>query len=150
MKALCNGVKRPNNHVIPSKGLITRHALMPSLPKKNNDNELMACRQFTNFRCPFIELHIRKGKKIIQMQVPWFITQLSYSFNKFHQQLKNITFLNIWRISEKVDGSMDCITRCWPKSCRESLANSFTLNVLLTVSGEYYYLLLLATLWWFP
>jgi len=50
MKALCNGDRRPNNHVIPSKGLITRHALMEILQKHNdNTNELMARTHLTNF-----------------------------------------------------------------------------------------------------
>ena len=36
LKTLCNGVRRPNNHVTLSKGIITTHALMPSLKDDNS------------------------------------------------------------------------------------------------------------------
>ena len=45
MKTLCNGERSPNNHVIPSRGIITTHALMPSLQEsivsnaRNDDNK---------------------------------------------------------------------------------------------------------------
>ena len=45
MKTLCNGERSPNNHVTPSRGIITTHALMPSLQEsivrnaRNDDNE---------------------------------------------------------------------------------------------------------------
>ena len=31
MKALCRGERRPNNHVMPRRGIIRTHVLMPSL-----------------------------------------------------------------------------------------------------------------------
>ena len=37
-KALCNGDRRPNNHVIPSRGIITTHAFMPSLKELTTTN----------------------------------------------------------------------------------------------------------------
>ena len=51
-KALCLDEKRPNSHVTPSWGIITAHALMPSLgvkkQKKNKTKQSIKLISFDN------------------------------------------------------------------------------------------------------
>ena len=48
LKTLCYGVRRPNNHVKLSKGIITMHAPMPSLKDDNSLRYGIVIRSISN------------------------------------------------------------------------------------------------------